>query len=149
VNGEARPFIVTPDMKTMYVALSDLGGVAIIDVPNKMIEQVVLPKTRLMGDCALEPSNTPTHGIGLTPDMKKLWITDVAGAAVYVLDLQTKKLSQPIAVGKCPNWFAMTSDGKYVAVSNTGSDSVSIIDAKAQKVLSEIPVGKGPKRIDI
>jgi YVTN family beta-propeller protein len=149
VNGEARPFVITPDMKTMYVALSDLSGVAIIDVPNKMIQEVVLPPTPLMGECTLEPANTPTHGVALTPDMKKLWITDVPGAGAYVYDLATKKLSPKIAVGKCPNWFAISSDGKYVAVTNAGSDSVSIIDAKTQKVLSEIPVGKGPKRIDI
>jgi len=80
--------------------------------------------------------------------MKKLWITDVPGAGVYVYDLQTKKLSQKIATGKCPNWFAVSSNGKWIAVTNSESNSVSILDARTQKVLSEIPVGKGPKRIE-
>jgi YVTN family beta-propeller protein len=147
VNGEARPFIVTPDLNTMYVALSDLSGVAIVDVPAQTIAEVVLPPTKLM-PCTIEPGNTPTHGIGLGPDMKKLWITDVADAGVYTYDLTTKKMSQKISVGKCPNWFAISSDGKWVAVTNAESNSVSIIDAKTEKVLSEIPVGKGPKRIE-
>lgn len=148
VNGEGRPFIVTPDQKTMYVALSALSGFAAVDVATDMITEVVLPPTK-GNPCTIEPGNTPTHGIALTPDLKKLWITDIPGSGVYVYDLATKKLSEKITVGKCPNWFAFTNDGKYIAVTNSESNSVSIIDAKAQKVLSEIPVGKGPKRIDI
>lgn len=147
VNGEARPFIVTPDQKTIYVALSDLSGFAIVDVPNNMIQEVVLPPTPGL-PCTIEPGNTPTHGLGLTPDMKSLWVTDVAGAGVYVYDVASKKLSAKIPVGKCPNWFAISSDGKYVAVTNAESNSTSIIDAKTHKVLSEIPVGKGPKRVE-
>ena len=148
VNGEARPFVITPDQKTMYVALSALSGFAAVDIATDMITEVVLPPTH-GNPCTIEPGNTPTHGIALTPDLKKLWITDIPGSGVYVYDLATKKLSEKISVGKCPNWFAITSDGKYVAVTNSESNSVSIIDAKSQKVLSEIPVGKGPKRIDI
>jgi YVTN family beta-propeller protein len=148
VNGEARPFLVTPDQKTMYVALSALSGFATVDIATDMITEVVLPPTH-GNPCTIEPGNTPTHGIALTPDLKKLWITDIPGSGVYVYDLATKKLSEKINVGKCPNWFAITSDGKYVSVTNSESDSVSIIDAKTQKVLSEIPVGKGPKRIDV
>lgn len=147
VNGEARPFIVTPDQKTIYVALSDLSGFAIVDVPSDMITEVVLPPTPGL-PCHIEPGNTPTHGLGLTPDMKSLWITDVAGAGAYVYDVASKKLSAKIAIGKCPNWFAISSDGKYVGVTNAESNSVSLIDAKTHKVLSEIPVGKGPKRIE-
>ena len=148
VNGEARPFLVTPDQKTMYVALSALSGFATVDIATDMITEVVLPPTH-GNPCTIEPGNTPTHGIALTPDLKKLWITDIPGSGVYVYDVAAKKLSEKINVGKCPNWFAITSDGKYVAVTNSESNSVSIIDAKTQKVLSEIPVGKGPKRIDV
>lgn len=147
VNGEARPFIVTPDQKTMYVALSDLSGFAIVDVASDMITEVVLPPTHGLS-CTLEPGNTPTHGIGLTPDMKSLWVTDVAGAGVYVYDVASKKVSAKIPVGKCPNWFAISSDGKYVAVTNAESNSTTIMDAKTHRVLAEIPVGKGPKRIE-
>jgi YVTN family beta-propeller protein len=149
VNGEARPFVVTPDQKTMYVALSALSGFAAVDIATDLITEVALPPTH-GNPCTIEPGNTPTHGIALTPDLKKIWITDIPGSGVYVYDLAAKKLSDKIGVGKCPNWFAITDDGKYVAVTNSESDSVSIIDAKTQKVIGpEIPVGKGPKRMDV
>ena len=31
-------------------------------------------------NCKVEPPNTPVHGIGLTPDGKKIWITSVSDA---------------------------------------------------------------------
>jgi YVTN family beta-propeller protein len=148
VNGEGRPFLVTPDQKTIYIALSALSGFAMVDIATDLITEVVLPPTH-GNPCTIEPGNTPTHGIALTPDLKKLWITDIPGSGVYVYDVATKKLSAKINVGKCPNWFAISNDGKYVSVTNSESNSVSIIDAKTQKVLAEIPVGKGPKRMDI
>jgi len=143
VNGEGRPFVVTPDLNTMYVALSDLSGAAIIDVPHQTIAEVVLPSTHLM-NCTVEPGNTPTHGIALTTDMKKLWITDVPGAGVYVYDLQTKKLSQKIATGKCPNWFAVSSNGKWIAVTNSESNSVSILDAGRKRCCPRSRSAKAP-----
>jgi YVTN family beta-propeller protein len=148
VNGEGRPFLVTPDQKTIYIALSALSGFAMVDVATDLITEVVLPPTH-GNPCTIEPGNTPTHGIALTPDLKKLWITDIPGSGVYVYDVATKKLSEKITVGKCPNWFAISNDGKFVSVTNSESNSVSIIDAKTQKVLAEVPVGKGPKRMDI
>lgn len=147
INGEGRPFVVTPDLNTIYVALSDLSGFAKVDVLAAKVTEVTLPPTQEM-DCTIEPGNTPTHGIAITPDLKKLWITDVPGAGVYVYDLKSNKLSNKISVGTCPNWLSITSDGKYVAVSNAQSNSVSIIDAKTARVLSEIPVGHGPKRLE-
>jgi YVTN family beta-propeller protein len=148
VNGDPRPFVVTPDGKTMYVAESDLHGFDIVDVPGRKIAQVVLPPASFM-PCTIETANTPTHGIALTPDLKQVWATDVIDGGMYVYDISTKKLSAKISVGKCPNWISISSDGKYVAVSNAESDSVSIVDGKTHKVLAEVPVGKGPKRLEI
>lgn len=35
VGGVPRPYVVTGDGRTMYVALSDLHGFAIVDIPEK------------------------------------------------------------------------------------------------------------------
>jgi len=74
--------------------------------------------------CKVEPPNTPVHGIGLTPDAKKLWITSVSDAGVYVYDIASKKLGKKITVGACPNWIGFSADGKYAGVSNADSDGV-------------------------
>ena len=58
VNGEGRPFVVTPDMNTIYVALSDLSGFAVVDIPAAKVTEVTLPPTQEMA-CTTEPGNTP------------------------------------------------------------------------------------------
>ena len=146
VAGDPRPFIVTADEKTLYTALSGLHGVAVIDIPDKTMSQIALPSMPWMA-CKVEPPNTPVHGISLTPDGRKLWITSVADAGIYVYDLATKKLGRKITVGECPNWISMSKDGKYAGVSNADSDDTSILDVKGEREIARLKVGKAPKRL--
>jgi YVTN family beta-propeller protein len=146
VAGDPRPFIVTADEKTLYTVLSGLHGFATIDLVNQTMSQVSLPPMPWM-NCRVEPPNTPVHGITLTPDGKKLWITSVSDAGVYVYDIASKKLGRKITVGACPNWISMSADGKYAGVSNADTDDTSILDVKAEKEIARIKVGTAPKRV--
>lgn len=146
VAGDPRPFIVTADEKTLYTALSGLHGFATIDIANQTMSQFALPPMPWM-NCKVEPPNTPVHGIALTQDGKKLWITSVADSGIYIYDIATKKLSKKITVGACPNWISMSKDGKYAAVSNADTDDASIMDAHSAKEIARIKVGKAPKRL--
>ncbi len=146
VAGDPRPFIVAADEKTLYTALSGLHSMATVDLVNKTMSQVALPPMPWM-NCRVEPPNTPVHGITMTPDGKKIWITSVSDGAVYVYDIASKKLGKKMAVGECPNWISMSKDGKYAGVSNADSDDTSILDVKGEKEIARIKVGKAPKRV--
>jgi YVTN family beta-propeller protein len=146
VAGDPRPFIVTANEKTLYTALSGLHGFAVVDIPGKTMSQVALPPMPWM-NCKVEPPNTPVHGIALTADGRKLWITSVADSGLYVYDLATKKLGKKITVGECPNWISMSKDGKYATVSNADTDDASILDAHSEKEIARVKVGKAPKRL--
>jgi YVTN family beta-propeller protein len=146
VAGDPRPFIVTADEKTLYTALSGLHGMAVIDIPGKTMSQVMLPPMPWM-NCKVEPPNTPVHGITMTPDGKKIWITSVSDSGIYVYDVATGKLGKRVAIGECPNWISMSKDGKYAGVSNADTDDASIMDVKAEKEIARIKVGKAPKRV--
>jgi len=146
VGGIPRPYAVTKDEKTLYVALSDFHGFEIVSIPDKKeIARVDLPPAP-PADCELEP-HTETHGLALSPSGKELWVTSLADGGVYVYDIATKKFSKEISTGMCPNWIAFTPDGKYATVSNSGSNSTSIIDTKTQQVAATVKVGEGPKRL--
>jgi YVTN family beta-propeller protein len=146
VAGDPRPFAVTKDEKSLYTALSGLHGFATIDLVNETMSQTILPTMPWM-NCKVEPPNTPTHGIALTPDAKKLWVTSVSDAGVYVYDIASKKLGKKITVGACPNWISFSADGKYAGVSNADTDDASILDVKAEKEIARIKVGTAPKRV--
>jgi len=146
VGGIPRPYAVTKDEKTLYVALSDYHGFEIVNIPDKKeIAKVDLP-TAPPADCALEP-HTETHGLALSPDEKELWVTSLSDSGVYVYDIASKKLSKEIATGECPNWIGFSPDGKYATVSNCGSNDATIIDAKTRQPLATIKTGEGPKRL--
>lgn len=146
VAGIPRPYAVTRDEKTLYVALSDYHGFEIVSIPDKKeIAKVDLPPAP-PADCALEP-HTETHGLALSPNEKELWVTSLSDGGVYVYDIATKKFSNEIKTGECPNWIGFSPDGKYVTVSNCASNDATIIDAKTQKALATIKTGEGPKRL--
>ena len=145
-GGIPRPYAVSSDEKTLYTAVTSLHGFVVADIPNrKIVERVELPPAPPL-DCPLEV-NTPTHGLGLSPDGKQLWVTSLADSGVYVYELATKKTSPMIHVGKCPNWIAFSPDGKYCAVSNSDSNDCSIIDTRTRREVARVKVGKGPKRV--
>jgi YVTN family beta-propeller protein len=146
VGGIPRPYAVSNDEKTVYVALSDFHGFAIASIPAcKVVGRVELPSAP-PSECPLEP-HTPTHGLGLSPDGKQLWVTSLADARVYVYHVDTRQLLGKVLTGKCPNWIAFSPDGRYCCVSNSGSDDCSIIDTQTQREVARVNVGKGPKRL--
>lgn len=144
--GIPRPYAVTKNEKTLYVALSDYHGFEIVNIPDKKeIAKVDLPPAP-PADCELEP-HTETHGLALSPSEKELWVTSLADGGVYVYDIATKKFSKEIATGQCPNWIGFSPDGKYVTVSNCQSNDATIIDAKTRQAVATIKTGEGPKRL--
>lgn len=147
VGGVPRPIAVDRDEKTMYVALSNFHGFAIIDIPSrKVVHRVEFPP--LPPDTDLRPLlNTATHGLMLTPDGKELWAASVPTGNVFVYDVGSGKVAPAIAAGQLPNWIAFSPDGRYGCVTNTGSNDCSIIDRRSKKEVARIKVGKAPKRL--
>jgi len=149
VGGVPRPYVITGDGRTMFVALSDLHGFAIVDIPEKkVVRRVEMPAEHPKPhEHPYEPINTLTHGLALSPDEKELWVTSLLDDALYVYDVKSQTIVGRVLTGGGPNWVAFSPDGKYVCVSNSGSDDVSIIDAKARREVACLKVGRVPKRL--
>lgn len=145
-GGVVRPIDVSRDESRMYVALSDLHGFVVADVPSrKVIARVLLPPAPV-GVEPLEP-HTPTHGLRLTPDDRLLVVTSLVGDYIGLFTIPGHKLTGTVATGKAPNWLTFRHDGRICYVSNAGSDDVSAIDLSARKEVARIKVGKTPKRL--
>lgn len=150
VGGRPRPYVLSADGNTMYVAVSDLHGFVIVDVPGKrVIERVEMPAEH-SGPLRLlkyETPDTRTHGLALAPDGSELWVTSLIDDCMYIYDVKARKITGRVATGKGPNWVVFSPEGKYVCISNTDTDDVSIIDAKARREVARVKVGKVPKRL--
>src|SRR6202048_920642 len=152
VGGRPRPFVISKDGRTMYVAVSDLHGFNIVDIPEKKVTQRVEmpsehpapPRPR-----EFETPDTTTHGLALSPDESEIWVTSLLDDCIYIYDLKAKKFTGKMKTGDGPNWVVFSPDGKFACVSNTDSDDVSIFSVKARRELTRVKVGKVPKRIAI
>lgn len=151
VGGVPRPYVVSRDGRTLYVAENYLHGFAIVNVPERrLIKKVRMPsRNKTPKERPYEPSNTLTHGLALSPDGGELWVTSLLDNCLYIYDLKAGKVVGSVPVGDGPNWVAFSPDGKYVVVSNAGTDDVSIINVKARREVARVKTGKIPKRVVI
>jgi len=141
-----RPIALLRDESLAYVALSKLHGFAIVDLKQgKTIRRVEMPP--LPPGTEIPPYDTLTHGLALTPDERELYVTSMAGKAIYAFSVPDIKQLARIDVGRFPNWITIGSDGRLVWVSNQLDDTVSAIDTRSKKVVATIPVGHEPKRL--
>jgi YVTN family beta-propeller protein len=146
--------------KRIFAQLSDFNGFAVIDfATRKEVTKVKLPDPPAEFETDAERSAAPSHGIGVAPDRKTLWVTSIPNNAVYVysladlsltgrVDLPDLKLPGHNPLSAVANWITFTPDSKLAYVSNASLRSVTAIDMKAMKVVATIPVGEVPKRIN-
>jgi YVTN family beta-propeller protein len=148
-GGRPRPYVVSSDGKTMYVAVADLHGFIIVDIPGqKVVERVEIPAQHAtLRKLEYETPDTLTHGLGLTPDGSELWVSSLLDDAMYIYDVKAKKITGKVGTGEGPNWISFSPDGKYACISNTDTDDVSIIDVKTRREVTRVKVGKVPKRL--
>jgi len=155
-------FETNPDGSTrrIFVQLSGFHGFAVVDFAKRAeVARIALP-TQPNGFGVLEERNgTPSHGIGVAPDGKSLWVNSTLANAVFAYSLPDLKLLGHSALplvysfshpptGGVPEWIIFTPDSRTVYVSNSAARSVSAIDTKTLKSIAVIPAGEVPKRIN-
>ena len=151
VGGRPRPYVVSSDGNTMYVALANLHGFTIVDISGKKApERVEIPPEHAtLRKLQYESQDTLTHGLALTPDGSELWVSSLLDDAMYIYDVKAKKVTGKVSTGMGPNWIVFTPDGKYACISNTDTDDVSVIDIKSRREVTRVKVGKVPKRLAV
>jgi len=83
-------------------------------------------------------------GMALLAD-GSLAVAENTSDGIALVDVQLRKVTTEIPVGRYPYWVTVAKDGKSLYVSNWGSDSVSVIDLIARQEVKQIRVGKLPE----
>jgi YVTN family beta-propeller protein len=131
--------------RRLFIQLSNVHGFAVVDfATRKEVARINLPEAP--PDKKPDIDQTPSHGIGVSPDNKSLWIDSSLNSKVYVYSLPDLKYVGGVDVGRTPDWLTFTPDSKKVYVSNAGANSVTVIDVASLKVVTRIKVGQVPKR---
>jgi len=128
----------------MFVQLSNVHGFAIVDFKTrKETQRVMLPDTPRRGHAH---SDAPSHGIGISPDGKMLWVNSSLACGVFAYSLPDLKLLGNVATGSTPDWLTFTPDSQFVYVANAGENYVSVVKTQTLTEVARIAVGEVPKR---
>ena len=134
--------------KRIFVQLSDFHGFAIVDFAQRMeVGRVELPNDIPAEKVDKGPFNaSPSHGLGVAPDGRTLWVTSRPNARVYAYSLPDIKPLGAVDLGGRPDWVTFTPDSRQVYISTENTNSVVVVDVAARKEITRIKVGAAPKR---
>ena len=144
----------------IFVQLSGFNGFAIVNFAARAeVQRIKLPDQPGGYGIAEGRTGTPSHGIGVAPDGKSLWVASTTANAIFQYALPSLELLGHCELpqvhprgerptGSVPEWITFTPDGKFVYVSNSADRSVSAINTASRQIVATIPVGEVPKRIN-
>ena len=128
-----RPFTVNGKQTLVFANVNELLGFEIGDLKTgKMIYRV---EVKGFQKGAIKRHGCPSHGIGLTPDEKELWLADGANQMLHVFDATMMPPVQKasILLRDQPGWITFSLDGKY-AFPSTGE----VIDVASKKIIKSL-----------
>lgn len=125
-----RPFTVNAKQTLCFVNVNELLGFEIGDIKTgKMLHRVEVTGYQ---KGPVKRHGCPSHGVGLTPDEKEIWLSDGANSRMHVFDatVMPPKQITSIALRDQPGWVTFSMDGRY-AYPSTGE----VVDTKTKKII--------------
>lgn len=137
-SAPIRPFTINRQGTLAYVCVNNLLGFEVGDlVSGKKLCRVEV-KDFPVGPT--ERHGCPSHGIGLTPDEKELWLCDAHNSRMHVFDntVMPPRQGASIKLRQQPGWITFSLDGRY-AYPSTGD----VIDAATKKIVTGLKDERG------
>lgn len=134
-SASIRPFTVNAAETLAYVNVNDRLGFEVGDIrTGKVLHQVDVQGVQ-KGPVARH--GCPSHGIGLTPDEKELWVCDGHNSALHVFDTTVMPPRQvaSLKVRDQPGWVTFSLDGR-LAFPSTG-EVFDVVSKRLVKALQD------------
>ena len=111
-SGSIRPFTVNASKTYAYVCVNNLLGFEIGDLNSKKVIHRVEVEGHKVG--RVKRHGCPSHGVGLTPDEKEVWVVDGANEMVHIFDntVMQPKETASIKLRGQPGWVTVSHDGR-------------------------------------
>jgi DNA-binding beta-propeller fold protein YncE len=130
-SASIRPFTVNGRQSLCFVNVNELLGFEVGDLATGRRRYRVEVKGFRKGPT--KRHGCPSHGIGLTPDEKELWVTDAANSRLHIFDATVMPPRQvaDIQVRDQPGWISFSIDGRY-AYPSTGD----VIETRSRRIVA-------------
>ena len=79
------------------------------------------------------------HGLVMTPDGRKVYVSSDGVSTVSVIDTTNNQLVSSLDVGPNPHGLAISPDGRKLLVMGFGANQAIIIDTMSDRILGQIP----------
>jgi sugar lactone lactonase YvrE len=133
-----RPFTVNAAETLCFVNVNDLLGFEVGDIKTGKVLHRVEVAGYVKGP--VKRHGCPSHGVGLTPDEREIWLADGPNSKMHVFDATVMPPKQVATIGlrDQPGWITFSMDGRY-AYPSTGE----IIDTKTREILTILQDERG------
>jgi DNA-binding beta-propeller fold protein YncE len=132
-SASIRPFTVNGKQTLCFVCLNELLGFEVGDVTTgKKLYRVEVAG---FDKGPVKRHGCPSHGIGLTPDEKEIWVCDAHNQYLHVFDatVSPPKQAASLKVRDEPGWITFSLDGK-LAYPSTGD----VFDVVTRKIITTL-----------
>src|SRR5947208_6861576 len=110
-----------------YVGLFQDNALAVLDTDTHRLQGTI-------------PVPQGPHGMVMTPDGRKVYVSSDGASTVSVIDTQTDKIVRSIEVGPNPHGLAIAPDGRQVLVGAFGTHQVLLLDTSTDQIVQRLPV---------
>jgi DNA-binding beta-propeller fold protein YncE len=128
-----RPFTVNGRQTLTFVCVNECLGFEVGDLKTRKKLHRVEVQGFKMGP--VKRHGCPSHGIGLTPDEKELWVCDAHNQRMHIFDATVMPPKQ-VANIECrdePGWISFSLDGTLAYPS-----SGDVVDVKTRKIVARL-----------
>jgi DNA-binding beta-propeller fold protein YncE len=132
------PFTINGRASQVFANVDGLVGFEVGDLQTGLILDRVVVEGYQMD--AVEKFECPSHGIGMTPDERELWVADGVDNRIHVFDSTTYPpvASTSVEVRAQPRWITFGIDGRYAYPS-----SGDVIERASRKVVATLEDERG------
>jgi DNA-binding beta-propeller fold protein YncE len=132
-SAPIRPFTVNAANTLCFVNVNDLLGFEIGDLATGRVLARVEVQGAKRGPT--KRHGCPSHGIGLTPDEREIWLCDAANSQLHVFDVTALPPKQVVSIKlrEQPGWITFGLDGRF-AYPSTGE----VIDTRSRRVVTAL-----------
>ena len=132
-SAAIRPFTVNGSQTLGYMCVNDLLGFEIGDLKSgKMLSRV---EVQGFAKGKVARHGCPSHGIGITPDEKEVWLCDAFNRRMHVFDMTATPPKQVASIETRdePGWVTFSVDGHF-AYPSTGD----VIEVATRKIVAHL-----------
>jgi DNA-binding beta-propeller fold protein YncE len=132
-GNSIRPFTINAAQTRCYVNVNELLGFEIGDLTTgKMLSRV---EVKGYEKGPVKRHGCPSHGVGLTPDEREIWLCDGHNSVVHIFDntVMPPRQIKTLTVRDQPGWVTFSLDGRH-AYPSTGE----VFDTKTKQRIAAL-----------